>query len=195
MIGVALVFGSSGDILLKIREDAMFQDDEKEHLFQMGAGLFLIEHILIIYQFVTFWKSFRLSSVIPYVVVLLLLYEVILPSIPQSLTTMVILYSLTLTTSCFLSINALDPYRALKHEKFNVLATMLFLFSDCLVISKEIKGNTNDIGLMAMIKGIDEVVLEIVIMVTYYAAQMLFANGAYNRYRYSRAMTKRKYSD
>ena len=172
MVGVALVFGSAGDIMLGVRDDPMVQEDNL-HLFQLGAGLFLVEHILIIYQFTTFWKSFRVSSLIPYVLVLIVHYAVVLPSISQALTTMVIVYSMTMTTyQCivyFLSINALDPYLALNHEQMNVFATVVFLLSALLVISREIKVNQDVIELMAMIKGIDDMMLRIGIMVTYYA--------------------------
>ena len=195
VVGVALIFGSAGDIMLDIRDDDSFKDDTLiyHHLFKLGAGLFLIQHILIICQFVTFWKAFRAYSLFSYFIVFNALYFVILPNIPAALSNIVCIYSFVLTTSCFLSINALSPHKALKHERFNCYATVLFLFSDFLVIVREIETvGPNESEILSMIKGMDAILMKNVIMITYYAAQILFANGAYNRYRYKRSLLKRK---
>ena len=195
VLGVALVFGSSGDIMLDIRDDDTFRNDTEIHLhlFKLGAGLFFVQHVLMICQFASYWKSLRAYSFCSYLVVFIALYSMVLPNIPDGLTPLVCVYSFALTTSCFLSINALSPHRALKHEKFNVIASVLFLVSDSLVISKEIKIKKGDpMGLLTAIKSMDPVLLQIIIMVTYYASQMLFANAAYNRYRYRRSLIKRK---
>jgi len=127
--------------------------------------------------------QFRAYSLLPYLIVIIVLYFVILPSIEDSLSTIVCIYSLVLTTSSFLSINALSPHKSLKHERFNCYATLLFLFSDCLVIAKEIE---------LIPANVSTVLMQNVIMISYYAAQLLFANGAYNRYRYEKTMLKRQ---
>ena len=194
VVGVALVFGSSGDIILDIRDDETFKSDKQiySHLFKLGGGLFLVQHCLIIFQFISYWNSFKTWSLFSYFIVFNVMYFLILPNIPNELTNIAYIYSFILTTSCFLSINGLSPHKTLKHERFNVYATMLFLFSDTLVILKEIDFEKNNDTLIAKIKSMNPILMKNIIMITYYLSQILFANGAYNRYRYKRSLSKRK---
>eukprot|EP01083_Nonionella_stella_P075507 205319_1 len=199
MVGVALVFGSTGDIMLDIRYDDTFKSDGEmsEHLFKLGSALFLIQHILIIYQFASYWKAFRVYSFFAYLVSFVTVYWVILPLIPNTLRNGVCIYSFVLTTSCFLSINALSPHKTLKHERFNLYATLLFFLSNVLVILTEIEWDQTDTMHMmnqniSKIQNVNPIVMKVMIMLTYYAAQLFFANGAYNRYRYTRSLMKRK---
>eukprot|EP00483_Globobulimina_turgida_P003869 UN03877 len=189
MVGVALIFGSSGDIMLDVREAQTFENDKhlKQHLFKLGAVLFLIQHLLIIYQFTTYWKSFKSYSLLSFFLVFNAVYFIVLPNISQQLTNIVCVYSVALAITCFLSINALSPNKALKHERFNFYATILFLFSDSLVILHEIDvERATDNYIISMFNEINPILMQNIIMITYYWAQMMFANGAYNRYRYNR---------
>lgn len=197
IIGVALVFGSTGDIMLDIRLDETFDGDDeiRNHLFKLGVGLFLLQHILMVFQFSSYWQSFKTYSIFPYFITFNLLWFFILPNLPEQLVTISCIYTFILTTSCFLSINALSIPSPLKHEKFNLYASVLFLFSDSLVILEVIdldKVKQNNDELMMNIMGFNKIIRKNVIMITYYLSQLLFANAGYNRYRYKRSQLKRK---
>ena len=194
VVGVALVFGSCGDIMLDIRDEESFRADEAvhRHLFRLGVGLFLVQHVLIICQFAAHWRAFRAHSLLPFALSLLTLYLVVLPNVSQELRPLVCVYSLALSSSCFVSLNGLSRGKALKHEKMNVTATLLFLLSDFLVISREIieRGDANANAVLLLVESANPTIVKGMVMITYYASQMMFANGAYNRYRHRRALRK-----
>eukprot|EP01084_Bolivina_argentea_P293855 505506_1 len=190
MVGVALIFGSVGDIMLCVRHDSTFEGKQNMHLFKLGAGCFLIQHIIIIFQFMSFWKSFKSYSLFIYFIVFNAVYFLVMPNLPNQLSNIVCIYSMVLTTTCFLAINGLSN-KLLKHEKFNVYATIIFLISDFLVILKETNNDKTNDNIVSIIKNTDPIILEIIIMTTYYAAQILFANGAYNRFRHNKFLFKR----
>ena len=197
VIGVALVFGSTGDIMLDIRNHQTFNHDQEMnyHLFKLGVILFLLQHILIISQFISYWKSFKNWSLLSYFIVFNLFWFFILPNITEELITIICIYTFILTTSCFLSINSLSIHQSFKHEKFNFYASLLFLFSDSLVILEIIDMNKvkkNNDTFITLLINFDAIIRKNIIMITYYSAQLLYSNAAYNRYRYKRSLLKRK---
>ncbi|ETO22772.1 hypothetical protein RFI_14425 [Reticulomyxa filosa] len=149
-IAIAFIFASSGDMMLEIRHSPLFAKMNQE-LFQYGALLFLVQHILMIFHFGSYFKKFRALSLIVVIFIFLSFCLVIVPKFSNDLKMTAVTYSFFLCTSLFLSTCTISPAtdngdakiaawhsRIIGYEWYNVYGAAIFVVSDTILILSEV---------------------------------------------------------
>ena len=170
--------------MLEFRNYSMVADSatSRETVFRMGAGLFAVQHILMICQFGMWFKYPRPYSYFVYAGIIVILY-IMHPFCPKEMFIVTVIYGLILGTSFFMSLNAMSYPHSLPFERTFAYGVLSFLISDSVLLASEI-------NLIPMPDGYQRKIMHPIVMITYYAAQILFANGSMGVYEFNRRRFK-----
>jgi len=175
-IGIALLFGSVGDMTLDIRDSKYYSSNSthRELLFKMAIMFFSIEHCILIIFFLFSFKKLRYYAFFVYIIgIVVLNYESSL--IPSNVYNLVLIYGFLLNSVLFCSINALSigQKQWKLFEIYNIIGSILFVISDAFVSADEFH--------VVSFTGRQ---IYWLIMITYYSSQFMFANSTIENFKY-----------